>query len=206
MTPTDRLLQRWRISKVAPFIRPGDRVLDLGSADGVLFERVRNCGPGSLGIDPTIPVSTRTSQGLQLIRGRFPNDLPADASNFDVIAMLAVLEHFPPGQYTFLAEACARLLKPGGKLVITVPSPAVDVVLKLLLMLRLVHGMSLEEHHGYRVEQTSYIFAEPFFRLLHRKRFQLGLNNLFVFQRVDEAFASHADTSASKARVNDVAN
>lgn len=42
----------------------------------------------------------------------------------------------------------------------------------------------LEEHHGYRVEQTTAIFPAKSFRLLRRKGFQLGLNNLFVFERV----------------------
>ncbi|MFM7100506.1 MAG: class I SAM-dependent methyltransferase [Verrucomicrobiota bacterium] len=184
MTSTDRLLQDWRIRKADRFIRPGDRVLDLGSADGVLFERVARCGPGSLGIDPTLPASTRTRQGFQLVRGFFPQDLPVGAGPFDVIAMLAVLEHFPPAQYAPLGEGCARLLKPGGRLVITVPSPAVDAILAVLVKLGLVHGMSLEEHHGYEVDQTPGIFPPPRFRLAHRERFQLGLNNLFVFERV----------------------
>lgn len=188
MTPTDRLLQKWRISKATPFIRPGDRVLDLGSADGALFDQLGYCGPGSLGIDPALPASSRTQQGLELVRGHFPNDIPSEACQFDVIAMLAVLEHFPPSQYGPLSEGCARLLKPGGKMVITVPSPAVDRVLTILLAIRLVHGMSLEEHHGYHVEQTSRIFTAPFFQLIHRSRFQLGLNNLFVFRRLEQAF------------------
>jgi 2-polyprenyl-3-methyl-5-hydroxy-6-metoxy-1,4-benzoquinol methylase len=183
MTATDRLLQNWRIRKARPFIRPGDRVLDLGSADGVLFERLGDCGPGSVGIDPVLAQSTTTRQGFRLVRGYFPQDLPADAGPFDAIAMLAVLEHFPPAQYGPLAEGCAKFLKPGGRLIITVPSPAVDAILEILLKLRLIHGMSLEEHHGYDVNQTPAIFPAPRFRLLERSPFQLGLNNLFVFER-----------------------
>jgi hypothetical protein len=55
MTPTDRLLQKWRISKATSFIRPGDRVLDLGSADGALFDQLGYCGPSSLGVDSGFP-------------------------------------------------------------------------------------------------------------------------------------------------------
>jgi hypothetical protein len=74
-------------------------------------------------------------------------------------------------------------LKPNGRLIITVPSPMVDHVLKVLKFLRLIDGMSLEEHHGFEVHQTTAIFPAKDFRLVKRKRFQLGLNNLFVFER-----------------------
>lgn len=183
MTFVDRLLQNWRIRKARPFIRSGEQVLDLGSADGVLFDRLGNCGPGSVGIDPVLPSTTKSRQGFAMVRGYFPQDLPKGAGPFDAIVMLAVLEHFPPDQYGPLAGGCAKLLKPGGRLIITVPSPAVDAILAILVKLRLVHGMSLEEHHGYEVNETPKIFPSPRFKLVQRSAFQLGLNNLFVFER-----------------------
>ncbi|KAB2664167.1 MAG: class I SAM-dependent methyltransferase [Verrucomicrobia bacterium] len=187
MTSIDRFLQDWRIRKAAPFVAHGHRVLDLGSADGVLFERLGRCGPGSMGIDPTLPASTRSRQGFRMIRGYFPDALPADAGPFDVIVMLAVLEHIPADKLDTLARGCARLLKPGGRLVITVPSPAVDAILGVLTTLRLIHGMSLEEHHGYEIAQTPAVFPEPAFRLELHDTFQLGLNHRFVFERTAAA-------------------
>lgn len=183
MTTVDRILQDWRIRKAAPLIQSGDRVLDLGSADGVLFDRLGCCGPGSIGIDPTLPADHRTRQGFRMVRGFFPEDLPPGSGPFDVIVMLAVLEHFPESGYSGLARGCARLLKPGGRLVISVPSPAVDAMLGVLVKVRLVHGMSLEEHHGYDIAKTPEIFPEPDFTLRTHETFQLGLNNLFVFER-----------------------
>ena len=119
---------------------------------------------------------------FQIVPGFFPKDMP-EVSPFDAITMLAVLEHIPETEYSSLREGCGRFLKPGGHLIITVPSPLVDHILKVLKMLHLIDGMSLEEHHGYEVGQTATIFAPPAFRLVCRKHFQLGLNNLFVFQR-----------------------
>jgi SAM-dependent methyltransferase len=138
-----------------------------------------------MGIDPTLQASLTTSQGFRMISGYFPDDMPPGYPPFDVISMLAVLEHFPPAQYSKLSDGIRRLLRPDGLLLITVPSAAVDEILKWLLKLRLIHGMSLEEHHGYDVDQTLGIFGAPAFRLLMHKQFQLGLNNLFVFQRSD---------------------
>lgn len=182
MTFTDRLLQRWRIAKVRPFIRPGARVLDIGSADGALFQRLPGLDRASLGIDPTLETNISVN-GVDLIAGFFPDDLPPVAP-FDVITLLAVLEHFPAASYTALNHGCARFLKPGGRLLITVPSARVDSILAVLKCLRLIDGMSLEEHHGYDVDRTPEIFSGEAFRLLQRRTFQLGLNHLFVFERV----------------------
>jgi 2-polyprenyl-3-methyl-5-hydroxy-6-metoxy-1,4-benzoquinol methylase len=181
MTAVDKLLQNWRIAKARPFLDRGARVLDIGSNDGALFRHVDFLGPGCLGIDPTLKGDV-TANGFRLIGGRFPEDMPA-VEPFDTITMLAVLEHFPTAAHTALAEGCRRFLKAKGKIVITVPSPAVDRILAVLKTLRLIDGMFLEEHHGYEVQQTTAIFHPPEFRLLCRGRFQLGVNNLFVFER-----------------------
>ena len=97
--------------------------------------------------------------------------------------MLAVLEHIPPAQYERLARECAAHLRPGGYLLITVPSAIVDRILDVLHWARLIDGMALEEHHGFTASQTPAIFAGKGLELVKRKRFQLGLNNLFVFRR-----------------------
>jgi len=181
MTPADRILQRWRIDQARPFLPAGARVLDIGSADGALFQAVDFLSPGSLGIDPTLRQPVECEK-FKLIPGFFPQDMPA-GEPFDAVTMLAVLEHFPETAYAGLAEGCRRFLKPGGKVIITVPSPRVDQILSVLKKLRLVHGMSLEEHHGYEVRQTAEIFCPPHFRLVCHRTFQFGLNNLFVFER-----------------------
>lgn len=185
MTWIDRWLQSWRLRKAMRFLTSGMRVLDLGSADGVLFERFDRCGFGSMGIDPTLDSDRTLPSGFLLHRGFFPEDMPPDAGPFDAVVMLAVLEHFPESGYRQLSEGVARLLRPGGRLILTVPHAAVDGILKVLSALGLVHGMSLEEHHGFEVRRTPAIFAPPMFRLLHRSRFQLGLNHLFVFERME---------------------
>jgi|SRR5581483_347020 2-polyprenyl-3-methyl-5-hydroxy-6-metoxy-1,4-benzoquinol methylase len=181
MKLTDRVLQRWRIAKIRPFIRPGMRVLDIGSADGVLFQQLSSVVSSGMGIDPTLKANTEAG-GMPLVAGFFPKDMPK-VEPFDAITMLAVLEHFPPAEYGQLTKGCLEFLKPRGLVIITVPSAAVDHVLAVLKFLRLIDGMSLEEHHGYDVSQTTSIFSGEYFRLVKHRTFQLGLNNLFVFER-----------------------
>jgi 2-polyprenyl-3-methyl-5-hydroxy-6-metoxy-1,4-benzoquinol methylase len=182
MKSIDRLLQRWRISKARQFIKPGARILDIGSADGALFRQLKISGAQGMGIDPTLK-SNASVDGVLLVAGFFPKDLPT-VEPFDVITMLAVLEHFPPAQYEDLKRGCVKFLKRGGRLIITVPSPKVDAILSVLKFQKLIDGMSLEEHHGFEVGRTAEIFPPENFRLLKRATFQLGLNHLFVFERI----------------------
>ncbi len=187
MKYTDHLLQRWRIAKVRPHIPAGSRILDIGSGDGALFTALGSTlGRDSLGVEPTLQKQTIVN-GCRLLPGFFPQAVPADAGLFDVMTMLAVLEHFPPDSHPTLRTGCEQFLRPGGKLLITVPSPLVDNVLAALKFLRLVDGMSLEEHHGFEVGQTRSIFPPASFCLVSHAKFQLGLNHLWVFERCPPA-------------------
>ena len=181
MKPVDRMLQRWRIAQARPYIASGARVLDIGCADGVLFDRLKSRIGEGIGIDPDLDHSVDMGH-YRLIAGWFPQDLP-DARPFDVITMLAVLEHLPPDHLTRLAQDCAQFLKPGGYLVVTVPSPAVDRILDLLKLVSIIDGMSLEEHHGFDPGKTISIFSVGGLALVKAKKFQIGLNNLFVFSK-----------------------
>lgn len=180
MKPFDRLLQRWRIAKVRPYLKTGARVLDIGCADGALFRIVPGLGE-SVGIDPTL-TAPATVGAARLQKGNFPADLP-DAAPFDAITMLAVLEHIPRHEQAALAQHCRDALAPGSLLLITAPARMVDHVLTVLQFLRLIDGMSLEEHYGFEPGETMAIFGHAGFRLVKAERFQLGLNHLFVFER-----------------------
>ena len=177
------MLQRWRIAVAAPWIPDGARVLDVGCADGALFTVLRGKIGGGVGLDPNAPLSA-VHDGVRYIRGTFPADAPTDpADRFDAITMLAVIEHLPEASHPAVADAAARLLREGGRLIATVPEPAVDRIVQLLQRLGLAEGMELHEHHGFEAARTRAIFEPAGFRLLRHRRFQLGLNNLFVFER-----------------------
>jgi SAM-dependent methyltransferase len=186
MTLLDRALQQWRIRKAATYLKAGYRVLDVGCADGTLFHRVKGLGE-SVGVDPNLEMNHSSEvPNVHFIRGLFPQILLANDSPrmiFDAITMLAVLEHITQDQYPALVSGCARLLREGGQLIITVPSPAVDCILAVLTNMRLADGMSLEQHHGFEPHQTRDIFHAHGFQAIAHHRFQLGLNNLFVFRR-----------------------
>jgi hypothetical protein len=179
MTVVDRFVQRLRIKHVEPFIDPSDTVLDIGTADGALFTVLPYLKNG-MGIDPE--AKPDPLKNASLIRGFFPQALP-DGQQFDVITMLAVLEHIPAEAQRQMARDCFSRLRASGRLIITVPSPRVDDILKVMKAMRLIHGMSLEQHYGYDITQTPDLFCSAGFTLLKASKFQFGLNNLFLFEK-----------------------
>lgn len=181
----DILLQKWRIRKALPFIPERVKLLDIGCLDGVLFEMLKHELDYGVGIDPLVfPDKT---EKYSLIQGFFPKDLEGKVSGkFHVITMLAVLEHIPQEALPDFTAALNRFLELNGLVIITVPDPKVDRILAILQFLRLVKTMSFEEHYGYDIRQTIPLFEKVGFECIRHKKFQLGLNNLFVFRKTGE--------------------
>jgi 2-polyprenyl-3-methyl-5-hydroxy-6-metoxy-1,4-benzoquinol methylase len=111
----------------------------------------------------------------------FSGVLPFPAAHFDVVTILAVVEHVERREA--LAEECHRLLVPRGRAIVTVPQQKVERILEFLVAARLADGMSLEQHHGFDPAETRDLFCSRGFDLEHHSFFQLGMNNLFVFRR-----------------------
>lgn len=182
MKTLDVILQNMRISKAQKFIRKNDSVLDIGSVEGVMFEKLRDRISSGTGIDPLLEKEVKTDL-YHLIPGYFPDVVP-HGKTFDAITMLAVLEHIPADKQMAMVENCWKYLNPGGRVIITVPSPFVDKILAVLTFLKLVDGMSLEEHYGFEAKDTDKLFTGKYFKMLHHSTFQLGLNHLFVFEKI----------------------
>lgn len=181
MKQLDRFIQRWRMRQAMRFIPAAARVIDIGAHEGELFEALGDKLVRGFGVEP-LRQAALEADTFTVVPGFFPAARPAEGG-WNAITMLAVLEHIPAAEQAALAAACHELLVPGGRVIITVPAKAVDHILALLRFLRLIDGMSLEEHYGFEPADTEQIFGAPGFKLIHRSTFQLGLNHLFVFER-----------------------
>lgn len=183
----DQILRRWRFSKAKPFIKRGDRILDVGCSDGALFRYLGDRVAYGVGVDPALRRSVEFPK-YRLISGSLREDVVL-AGPFDVVTMLAVLEHLPTPVLRQLREVSYGVLRPGGRLIITVPSPRVDSILHALERLRLISGIGLHEHHGFDPSWVPKLFEHDGFLLIATRSFQLGLNHLFIFQRRGDARA-----------------
>lgn len=183
----DYRLQHERIKRVRPYVESGSRVLDIGCADGALFRFFDQRLSGGMGIDmDPVPAS---SGKYAYVRGAFPAALPAERPQFDLISALAVVEHVPEPEQEGFAAACFECLRPGGRVVVTVPSPRVDTVLHLLKSVHMADGMADSQHYGFDPRKATGMFERAGFVLERHSHFQLGLNNLFVFRKPAESRA-----------------
>ncbi len=177
----DYLIQLWRMQVAARWIPQGSRVLDIGCHQGEFLLWLGGKIAPSVGFDPLYK-ETSSSGNHQFFACNFQEGLPFEDNSFDAVVLLATIEHIH--EKSIIARESARLLRPGGRIIITVPSLLVDKILDLLLFLRIVDGMSLEEHHGFLPDELPGIFIPEGFRLEKNRKFQFGLNNLYVFERL----------------------
>ena len=93
-------------------------ILEVGAGDGSLVSMLIEKGyAGTFGIDPSRAAKDSTSQNV--VHGFFPDDLPNQNQEFDLIICRHVLEHIEEPR-AFLA-AMRKHLSPQGQLLIEVP-------------------------------------------------------------------------------------
>lgn len=106
---------------VARYVR-GARVLDAGCGEGYGTDRLTTVAAHVTGVDLEEPVIRRAASRYPRARFDAANlvALPYGDAAFDAVVSLQVIEHLHSPQ-EFLAE-CARVLAPGGVLVISTPN------------------------------------------------------------------------------------
>jgi SAM-dependent methyltransferase len=100
---------------------PIGRLLEVGSGTGTLLLEAAQRGWQALGVEPgRLAAELARARGAQVVLGWFPEDLPAEHSTNQAVAVLDVLEHFAD-PLKFLAQLRAHLA-PGGRLLVQVPN------------------------------------------------------------------------------------
>lgn len=130
----DRLL-----TEVAPFATTGTW-LDVGCSYGWLLERVQDVGFQAVGLEPSAAaaIEARTN-GLNVVEGFFPNDVPADVKPA-VVSFMDVLEHLPDPVAAL--QAAKQKLAPNGIVVVQVPDQACLLYQLAEAMCRVTGGRS----------------------------------------------------------------
>lgn len=135
-----------------------------------------------VGIDPKAP-QLEGENGLITLRNRLDGELPFESASFDIVTMLAVLEHL--AQPRAIVGEVWRVLSPGGWFVGTVPSHMAKPVLEFFAYcLNLINPEEIRDHKTYYNRASLHLlFVENGFLKLGHKYFQLGMNNFFYVQK-----------------------
>ena len=188
----DRVLQRLRIRRVRRHIRAGDIVLDFGCNDGRLFRLLGHLMAGGIGIDHE-PCSVDNWKGMeenfQFQLGGLELLTRENLPRVNLVTALAVVEHLQEEQIREFARRLAELIEPNGRILLTIPHPMVDHIVHLGMALKLLSGVSIDDHHGLDPHIASNLIENEGWHLERWTRFQFGLNNEMLFTRTSPAHA-----------------
>lgn len=139
------------------------------------------------GIDPLLSNQVikeyKHNPSVKLIPEAFDKHIPLSDSSVDYVISLAVLEHVDHPEY--ILKDLPRVLKKGGKAVITTPTPHAKRILEFVsYKLGLFSRREIEEHQNYFVKEDLYKMMGIKKNLnIYHSYFELGLNNLLVIEK-----------------------
>lgn len=115
---------KWEFSRALSLLDPGNSVLEVGVGEGNFLIKARNNGFSAEGVELN-PKGAERARALGFeVYEKTLQELRKDIANrFDTICSFQVLEHVPDPR-SFL-EGMINLLRPGGKLILSVPNASV---------------------------------------------------------------------------------
>lgn len=180
----DKFISRYRLFAAIKYINKNDIILDLGcGAQHYLLNCGKNKFKAGYGLDYDIEDSQEGN--ITLINHRCGGSLPVKDNFFDKVFLLAVLEHIEEKDVEGLFLEFYRILKKGGRVIITTPTPPAKPVLEFLaLKLKVITPEEVTDHkHYYLAEEICDLAKKSGLQIIKVSYFQLGLNCLYVLEK-----------------------
>jgi SAM-dependent methyltransferase len=124
-------------------------------------------------------------EGYSLNLNQKPS-LPFENDFFNIVTLLAVVEHLNPDSTETIFREIHRILHPGGKVIITTPAAWSDGLLHLMAHLGLVSTEEIDEHaYAYTLPLIGWYFGQAGFEMKKLKfgYFEMMLNMWAVAEK-----------------------
>lgn len=172
-------LEKERISRIVQEIS-GKKILDYGCGSGKILEYLTDVK--YVGVDKNIEVINEAKKihknkndVIFYSLAEFHNNL----EHFDTIILSAVIEHFEDP--IFELNNLKRMLKSGGKIIITTPTPLGNMILKTGSFFHLFSKEAIDEHNVIFSKKDFLKMSEKInMRIEKYIGFEFGLNQLVV--------------------------
>ena len=182
----DKIIAKIRLGNVISFVDKDDKILDFGcGSTSFLLNNIKSKIKSGVGID--YDVDSRKEENIEYIRFKFDKKLPFKDGSFDKIFMLAVLEHIDVDKVDLLFTDFKRILKKGGKIVLTTPTPASKNLLEFLAFkLRIISENEIRDHKKYYNRSDIRILARNVnLNITDYQLFFLGFNSRAIFKKIN---------------------
>ena len=178
----DFLIQKRRIAIIEKYVPKDSSLLDIGCGyypqNLVSLEtRIKK----GVGIDRDIPEMSPSGK-ISFVKHYIERTLPFPSGEFDCITALAVLEHLEYPRE--IIGECYRILKPGGRIIVTVPSNYSKPILLVLAGLGLISREEVYSHrHYFSKSELDKLLSEAHFIKKSTRFYNLFMNLLLVFEK-----------------------
>lgn len=176
-----KLFRVIRNKKVAEYIPKGATMLDVGcGSDFYLLESVSRKIKSGTGID--MAVRSWKKGNIETRKMNINAKLPFKPGSFDAVTMIAFIEHLEKPE-KILAE-CKRVLKRGGRIVITTPMQQAKPFWEMLVNLGLTEEKTTEDHKCYFTPgEIEALLKKNGFKIIVSENFEAGMNYIAVGQK-----------------------
>jgi SAM-dependent methyltransferase len=171
-------LRAIQANKLIPTDHRLGRILDIGCGSFPYFlshTKFKN----KFAIDKQKPNSSSSDIQWICLDLNHADQMPLESSYFDVVTMLALIEHLNPENLVKLFLEVNRILVPGGVLIVTTPASWSNGLLKFLASINFVSKEEIDEHvYNYTLPLLGWYFGSAGFSMTKLKfgYFELGLN------------------------------
>ena len=161
-------LRTQRANQLIPAELRTGRILDIGCGSYPYF-LAHTAFKEKFAVDQ-LPLSDETVQRNQIeffaLNLNQEPHLPFAAEYFDVVTLLAVVEHLNPESMAALFRECHRVLKSQGMVVLSTPAAWADGLLQLMARLNLVSAEEIREHtFAYTLPLIGWHFGQAGFEM-----------------------------------------